>query len=91
MMKAADIALSLLRKSVDPVADIKRSSCYWQPLQWLYLRFAEHNELIRLSELDKRQQARYWSEVKNLEEKQWKKISICQAIYLWDKLKDLDG
>jgi hypothetical protein len=88
MIEVADQALLLLKNSSDPYSDIKRSSCYWIPLQWLYVRMIENKDLVRLSELDKREKVKYWSLVKNLKKDKAVKIMMAQAIYTWDNLKN---
>lgn len=86
MIDVADQALNQLKKSSDPYSDIKRTSAYWCPLQWLYCELVKNKDLVPISEIEKRKKVFYWSQVK--EEKKWKRICICQALYTWDYLKD---
>jgi len=87
MINVADQALNLLKKSSDPYSDIKRSSCYWIPLQWLYVRLIENKDLTRLTELPKGEKEKYWNQVKDLERDKSVKIMMAQALYTWDFVK----
>ena len=87
MINVADQALTLLKNSPDPYEDIKRSSAYWIPLQWLYVRMIENKDLTRLTELPKDKKEKYWNQVKDLEKHQATKIMMAQALYTWDFVK----
>jgi hypothetical protein len=86
MIDVADKALLLLKSSPDPYSDIKRSSCYWIPLQWLYIELVKNKDLVPISEIEETKKVFYWSQV--VEPKRWKRICICQALYTWDNLKN---
>ena len=89
MINVADQALNLLKKSSDPYSDIKRSSCYWIPLQWLYCELVKNKDLVPLIELDEKKQAEGWGQVKDLEKHRAVKIMVWQALYTWDFAKEI--
>jgi hypothetical protein len=92
MMEVADQALKLLQRSTDPVSDIKRSSAYWIPLQWLYCKFLTERAIPPLEQIRQEQKRIYWNEVKNIKKDLWVKKWMCQSLYLWDSIKDIiDG
>lgn len=80
---AFNTAIDLLSKSKDPVSDILRSSAYWIPLQFVYVEMCRNKDLTRLSELPKERKQEYWKMVCS-DWEQWKKITLCQALYVWD-------
>lgn len=82
---AFDTALDLLSRSKDPVADILRTSAYWIPLQFVYVQFVRNKELIALSDLPKHEKSRLWAMTDSSWE-QWKRITVCQAIYVYESL-----
>lgn len=82
-----DAALNELKKFSNPEDKIMETSAYWQPLQLVYVKLVENKDLTALSDLPKDQKERYWNLVKELEAGTWKKISICQAIYVWEVIK----
>lgn len=84
---AFDKALELLSKSPDPVADILRSSCYWIPLQFVYVQMAKNKDLVRLSELPIEKKEQLWNMVKGFDWPRWKKVNVAQAIYVYEYLK----
>lgn len=83
---AFDTAIDLLSKSPDPHADILRSSAYWIPLQFVYEQMVRNKDLDRLSDLPRDRKVKYWAMVAPGWQ-QWKKITVCQALYVWDEIK----
>lgn len=83
---AFDTAIELLRKSTDPVGDILRTSAYWIPLQFVYVQMAKNSDILRLADLPKETKLKYWGMV-NPAWEQWKKITVIQALYVWDEIK----
>jgi len=81
-----DLTLSLLQKSPDPVGDILRSSAYWIPLQMLYVELVRNKDLTPLSDLTYDEKEKYWNMT---EGEQWKRISLCQALYTYESLNKL--
>lgn len=79
-----DLALAELKKVNNPEDKIIQSSAYWQPFQLVYVEMVKNGDLIPLSDLEREQKERYWSLVKGLDFKQWKKISIAQALYCYE-------
>lgn len=87
MIEVAEQAISILRKEPFPESKIMGSSCYWIPLQWLYVRLIENKDLTPLSELESDKKEFYWSLVKEVEKPQWVKICLCQSLYVYEYLK----
>lgn len=85
-MMPFDRSISLLTASADPVSDILRSSAYWTPLQFVYVEMAKNKDLVRISDLLKETKLMYWNIV-NPEWERWKKITVIQALYVWDQIK----
>lgn len=83
---AFDMAIDLLSKSPDPHADIIRTSAYWIPLQFVYVEMVKNGDLVRLSDLPKEVKIDYWNKV-NYGWEKWKKITVIQALYVWDEIK----
>jgi len=83
MMIPFDLTLSLLQSSPDPISDILRSSAYWIPLQLLYVELVRNKDLVPLSDLTYDEKEKYWNMT---EGEQWKRISLCQAIYTYESL-----
>jgi hypothetical protein len=81
-----DKVIEMLKKSASPESDILRSSAYWFPLQFVYVAMAKNGDIKRLSELPKERKLFYWRQV-NHKWPQFKKISVCQALYVWDEIK----
>lgn len=82
-----DAALRKLKEVTNPEEKIIGDSLYWQPLQLVYVKLVENKDLTALSDLPKDERSRYWNLVKELEAEQWKKISIAQALYVYEVIK----
>lgn len=82
-----DAALNELKKVPYPEDKIIKSSAYWIPLQWVYVRMVENKDLTPLSDLSKEHKLRYWNQVKELKAQQWKKICLAQALYVYEVIK----
>jgi hypothetical protein len=89
MINATNMAIELLSKETDYYQKICSSSAYWIPLQWLYVRMVENNDLTRLTDLPKEEKEMYWSFVKEIEKPKWAKIMVVQALYVYDQIKQI--
>lgn len=79
-----DLALAELKKVQNPEQRICESSAYWQPFQLVYVEMVKNGDLVRLSDLPEEHKERYKSQVRELEAATWKKISIAQALYVFE-------
>lgn len=84
---AFDMALDLLGKSKDPVADIVRSSAYWIPLQFVYGQMVLEKSITPWSFLPKERRMQHWR-MTDRDWEQWKRISVCLAIYVYEELTE---
>lgn len=88
MIDCIDMALAELKKTDRPDEKICSSSAYWIPLQWLYVRMVENKDLIPLVKLPWAEKQRFWKKVSVLRPdrtEQFFKISLCQALYVFEK------
>lgn len=84
---AFDKVIDLLKRSADPYKDILGSSAYWYPLQFLYPEMVRNGDIVRLSDLPRERKLKYWAMVDPGWDK-WKKKTVCQALYVWDEIKN---
>lgn len=56
----------------------------WCAFQLLYAEMIKRKEITPLSELDIETKRRYWDKVKDLEFPRYRKIMICQALYVYE-------
>lgn len=84
-----------LEKAKDVIADLKITDrqriieLMWCPLQLIYVELVKSKDITRLADLEPTKKLAYWKEVclKNPESSKWKKIWICQALYVYDSIK----
>lgn len=81
---AFEEAIDLLKQSIDPFGKIMSSGAYWITLQFVYVQMVKNKDMVRLSELTTDKKEYYWQMVKHFDWPQWKKISVCQALYTYE-------
>lgn len=85
-MMPFDATISLIIKSTDPIEVILSKSYAWINLQFVYVEMAKNKDLVWISDLPKETKLMYWNMV-NPEWERWKKITVIQALYVWDQIK----
>lgn len=83
---AFDMALDLLSKSPDPVADILRTSAYWIPLQFVYVEMVKIKSIEPIASLPRDEKMKYWGKVAGLKKDKIVKVWVCQALYVYESL-----
>lgn len=61
MIEVVDKALNLLSKEQDPLKKICSSSCYFNPLVWLYDEMKKNKDIVPISELSKEEKRKLWN------------------------------
>lgn len=83
---AFEEAIALLSHSADPVGKLISSGAYWIPLQFVYVQMVKNKDLVRISELTTDRKEYYWQMVKYYDWPQWKKVTLMQAIYVYENI-----
>lgn len=60
----------------------------WCPFQLLYTEMIKRKEITPLSELSIEEKRKYWDKVKDLECPKYRKIWVCQALYLYELITE---
>lgn len=80
-----DLVDKILKEIKPSESEILNFSGYWIPLQWVYVELVKNKDLAPIGEIGQAEKTRYWNLTSG---ERWKRICLCQSLYVWEQLKD---